>query len=373
MPHGLHPSEVIHYQNTFFKDVKPVETIDITAIMNRDTTCVYERHHYYPKDYFFFKHNGVNYFGRKTLSTLYLEGKQPYKKCNQIKATMILGLLLRHQTTEKGLVFYYKPLQNDEKVFLFMQMKANLKTDIYFPFPSFDKKLQEYVQSVDAWDPTGGELADDLNVGEAHIRDYTHELLSTYNLTGKKIYDPACSTGEFLGSIKKRFPETYTIGQDINPDMIKHAKAHSPIDELHAGTALYPAVGPNSVDFIFLRFLNTSVVSTAVALQLFTKIANCCKDDGIIIVFGFTPVLLSGEIFEMLNLKVKQNIAYSKQHDSVFQYYVLQKNGPVATLKYENYSLFKLDKKQFLTQIVPNIMAAGQEKKADERRITCKL
>lgn len=341
MPHGTTGNELAYYHRTTFKDVKPVTELNLPLIKERNTKAIFERHHYYPTDYFCFSYEDKTYFGRKTLSQLFLNGKQPYKKCNQLHAPMIIGLVLRSQVTEKGIIFFYKPLANNEKAFLFNQLKENPHIDIYFPFPVLEKSLHEHVQPLDAWDPTD-EMADELNTGEEHIRSYTLQLLAKYDMKDKVVYDPACSTGKFLGTIKKQFPQAITIGQDINAEMIKYAKLHSPIDKLVAGDANNPCIENGTADFIFVRFLNLSVLSSETALKLFIKLAQCCKQDGKMIVFGFTPVLLSAEIFEILNFKIEQKTAYSQENDAVFQYYVLKKHGPVPQLRYENFSALKI-------------------------------
>ncbi|HLB42033.1 MAG TPA: methyltransferase domain-containing protein [Gammaproteobacteria bacterium] len=347
MPHGMYASEFFYYKNKTFKNITPVTELDLSLINSRKVECKFERHHYYPADYFFFNYTGGTFCGRKILSELFLTGKQSYKKCNQLTAPMIIGLVSRTQILEKGILIFYKPLENPEKAFLFNQLKQNPLIDLYFPFPVFNKELKEYVQTVEAWDPSET-MADGLNAGEQHLRNYTMKFLSQFDLKGKKIYDPACSTGKFLESIKQTYPESITIGQDINPEMIKFAKRHSKVDEFHVGNALYPAVENESVDFVFLRFLNSSVVSSEYALKLFCNIAQSCKINGIMVVFGFTPVLLSAEIFQMLNLEVRQTIAYNEENDSIFQYYVLKKTTPVPQLKYESFSTLNLSQQQFL-------------------------
>jgi ubiquinone/menaquinone biosynthesis C-methylase UbiE len=350
MPHGTHGNEIAYYNSHFFSRAElPVKKLDLSLIQARKVQCIFERHHYYPADLFFFSIDGVNYFGRKTISPIYIAGKQQYKKCNQLAAHMIIGLSLRTQTTDKGQVIFYKPLNKGEKVFLFNYLKNNLDIDIYFPYPVL-KNGREDVQSIDAWD-TSDELAEDLNTGEDHIRQYTLDFLSQFNLNGARIYDPACSTGKFIDSIKKTYPEAYLIGQDINPTMIAHAKKHSLANELHVGNALYPCVPKESVDFMFLRFLNLSVLSSENALKLFCKLANCCKNNGTIVVFGFTPVLLSAELFSMLELDVKQTIAYNESTNTLFQYYVLKKTQPVPMLRYEHFSALTLSKKQIANMI----------------------
>ncbi len=356
MPHGLKPSEIIYYKLTLFDtSMAPVSQLDMDQIDSRKTECIFERDRYYPADYFFFKYSHIEYFGRKTLSQLFLENKQQYKKCNQLTANMLVGMVSRTQISENGVMIFYKPLENPEKLFLFNYIKYNLETDIYFPFPVI-KDAKEDVQQNSAWDPSES-IEDQLNAGEEHIRQYTLSFLKQFDLKGKIIFDPACSTGKFIDSIKKQFPEAKLIGQDMNPKMIELAKKNSSADELHVGNALYPCVSKESVDFIFLRFLNLSVISTDDALRMFCKIANCCKLNGKIVVFGFTPVLLSKEIFEILNLKVIQTIAYSKENDSVFQYYVLDKIGPVQDMRYKDFSIFKFPQHPF-ERITKAILAA---------------
>lgn len=373
MPHGTRGSENEYFKTINFSNVEPVDQLDVNAINDRKTTAIFERHWYYPMDYFFFKVDGVSYFGRKTLSKLYLDGKQHIKKCNQITAPMVIGLVLRTQTTEKGVIIFYKPLVNPEKVYLFSQLKNNPTIDLYFPFPVLDRFFKEHVQSSEAWDATE-DMKDTLDVGEEHIRNYTLDFLAQFNMDNKVVYDPACSTGKFIGTIKSAYPTIRAIGQDMNHQMIEFAKTRGNIDELHVGSALYPCVPKDSVDIIFLRFLNLAVLSSDAALSLFCKLADCCKTNGTIVVFGYTPVLISAEICEMLNLKMKQTTAYSKENDSIFQYYVLEKLGPVPQLRYEKFSTYNISTAQpGLFNSNRRLKEAEEQEKLPENTMRSKL
>lgn len=368
MPHGTHLTEAYYYGRLFFNPTKidPAIQLNLPLILNRETKSMFERNNYYPADLFFFQIDGIHFFGRKTLSSDYVDGKTSYKKCSLLKPHMFIGLVLNQRTTEKGVVIFYKPLANPEKIFLFLKMSKNREVDISFPFPVM-LNGKEFVQPNSVWDTTE-ELANVLSVGEEHFRRATLRLLSKYNMSNKKVYDPACSTGKFLGQIKEKFPNVFTIGQDANSDMIAYAKKHSNIDVLHLGNSIHPNIPNESVDFIFFRFLNASVVSSEEAIKLFCRLANCCKNDGLLVVFGFTPILINKEIFEILGLEVKQSIEYDSESFSLFQFYVLLKKQPVPMLRYEDLSTYNFQKDQDFRAAIDTVID-----KAHELRLKSKL
>ena len=74
-------------------------------------------------------------------------------------------------------------------------------------------------------------------------------------MNNKVIYDPACSTGEFLEDFKKKFPESYTIGHDLSQEMVNYAKDF--VDEACCCNAIDSPLKEKSVDLMFLRFLNS--------------------------------------------------------------------------------------------------------------------
>ena len=342
MPKGYKPHERRYYKANFFAHRNEASAFNLTQIMSRPTELLTERYDFYATDIFFFSHEAVRYFGRKILSSLHVEGKQKSKKCPQITAPMIIGIVTRDQVTQDEVLIFHKKLTEEEKVYIFNRIKINLNLDLYYPYP-YMKEGKEPIQDTTYWEPTTDQVAN-LNAGEEIIRQYTVNFLKRFDLEDKKIFDPACSTGMFLGTLKTHYPQIRAIGQDLNGHMIAHAQTHAPmIDEFHTGDSLNTPIPDESMDFVIFRFLNVAVVSNQAAVYLFSKLANCCKNNGHIIVFGHSPVLLSKDWFEILGLQVEQTIAYNAENDSIYQYYVLKKNSPVPNLTYNTFSALHLN------------------------------
>ncbi len=97
------------------------------------------------------------------------------------------------------------------------------------------------------------------------------------------------------------------------------------VDEIYCGDSINTKIKDESVDIEFFRFLNSEVVTTEYAYLLFEHLYKKVKKNGIIVIFGHTPVLMKKEFFIKLGLKVVQSIAYDKDYDCIFQYYVLRR------------------------------------------------
>ena len=330
-------TQELHYFDTSRIARDTIAQAPIMAEVSKRTIEIYfEAFSARPQDIFFFSMELYKFVGRKSLSTLSLEQKITGTKCSRITADMILGVVCRDQITDQGVILSFKPLRACEKLGIFNALKQNPLTDLYFPYPFLNAQNVEDVSPDEFWVPTPEQVSS-LNAGEEHIRRYTQNILQRFNLTNMKIYDPACSTGQFLSAIKKAYPSTYCIGQDLNKQMVEYTRQNSCLDELHEGSADVSPVADESVDFIFFRFLNLEVVDTRLAHALFSKIANRCKNGGHIIVLGHTPILLSAEWFERLGLVIEQTIGHDDV--SVFQYYILQKNQPVPEFHYEDFHI----------------------------------
>ena len=136
------------------------------------------------------------------------------------------------------------------------------------------------------------------------------------------VYDPACSTGEFLSDYKKGFPMSYTIGHDLSQEMINYAKDY--VDESCCCNAVDSPLKDKSVDLMFLRFLNSEVVDTRMAYKILKVLIKKVKRNGLIVCFGHTPVLIRKEMFMKYGLTPVICNGYDKDRDSIFQYYVFE-------------------------------------------------
>lgn len=304
------------------------EIVEPAALAGRRPCHLFEPFERKPYDLFLFHAGGQRFVGRKTAATFDAGAGEVSLKCCLVSPQMVLGALEREQVTERGMTVFYRPLDAREKEAVFLAFTSDVRNDLYYPVPHLTGDgRREKVAPMEYWTVTP-ERVEDLNAGEVVLRDYTLSFLSGFELDGARIYDPACSTGEFLGSIKDRFPDVYTIGQDLSREMVEHARGR--VDEIHHGDCVDSPVPRGSADFVFLRHLNVDVVTTERAHELFVAVADRCRDGGHLIVFGHTPVLLGSPWFEMMGLEVKQRIGTAFGNRCAFQYYVLRKNGHVS-------------------------------------------
>lgn len=298
------------------------------ALAQRRPEMVFEPWERKPYDLFCFAAGGREFVGRKTPATFQTEAGPVALKCALVGPEMVLGERERVQVTERGIAVYYRPLRSEEAETVFRAFTDDVRHDLHYPAPHLAAATrQERVAPPEYW-TVGRERVDHLNRGEVFLREYTLRLLDRFDLNGARIYDPACSTAEFLGAIKRRFPGAWTIGQDLSAEMVELARGR--LDEVHHGDCARSPVPDGSADFVFVRHLNVDVVTTARAYELFVSVANRCRDGGLVIVFGHTPVLLGSPWFEMLGLQVEQRIGTVSGGRLAFQYYVLRKTGPVS-------------------------------------------
>lgn len=340
-----------------------------TEVRQRESEIFFEAFNQRPQDIFYFTLNNTRFIGRKFLSELSIAGKITGTKDSQLTAAMILGIANSEQITDEGIIIAFHPLENGEKLFLFDSLASDLLTEIHFPYPFLNVKHEEDISPDDFWDPTTDQV-DSLNAGEVHIREYTQKFLARFNLKDKIVYDPACSTGEFLGSIKSNHPEIRAIGQDLNKKMANYAKKTGKLDIVLDGDAKQSPIKEESVDFIFFRFLNLEVVSTKTAHEIFPKIANRCKNGGYLILLGHTPLLMNAQWFQKLGLTVEQCIAHNGI--SMFQYYVLKKTQPVPELRYEQLQILDRAKSPQPKAAIPSQALFQPETNNDIKSFTAK-
>ena len=92
--------------------------------------------------------------------------------------------------------------------------------ELIFPFSLLRESSRKELCS-----PPEGWIVDDafdvmLGCGEERIREYTIYFMKSVNTTTATLYDPACSTGVYLSTLKKAFPNSFTIGQDLSEQMV---------------------------------------------------------------------------------------------------------------------------------------------------------
>lgn len=268
----------------------------------------------------------VQILGRKILSDFWIQNKIPELYCSFISADMLLGLFVDQRVTEDKVIVHYYPFDNSEKLYLMAQVMNSSfgLPELVFPYPLLRQTTHEELCSP----PQGWEVDDAFDVmlgcGEERIREYTIKFMESVQIQKARLYDPACSTGVYLSTLKKAFPDSYTIGQDLSRQMADVSRQR--VDEVHCGNAMEPKIEAGSADFCFVRFLNSEVVKSSEAEALLTALLPTVKKGGYVIIFGHTPVLLSSANYRALpEFEVIQCIASAVDNSGIFQYYVLKR------------------------------------------------
>ncbi len=312
------------YDKEYIDEKTQKTDINLNEVLSRKTEIFKDKTYNLPQNIFYIdNYKGKVVVGRKIRSVLSFENKINAIHCSMITSSMLLGFLKKGFQREKDVEVEYYPLKKSEKITAFDEIKNNKNSDIYFPFKYLDYYTNEEEKSPDTgWDLNPAKVIY-LGYGEEHIRKYTINFIKPYMKDGTIIFDPACSTGQFLHTIKKYYPSCKTIGQDLSKEMVDYAKDY--VDEIYCGDSINTKIKDESVDIEFFRFLNSEVVTTEYAYLLFEHLYKKVKKNGIIVIFGHTPVLMKKEFFIKLGLKVVQSIAYDKDYDCIFQYYVLRR------------------------------------------------
>ena len=321
----LEKKEIEIYNNIYFdnNDISDIDKISIKNICNRKILKFEDFDYNLPQNIFLLKsYKGKIIVGRKIRSILRIENKINAINCSMITAPMMLGFLKKRSFKERKITIEYFPFTNEEKKFIFNEIKKNRKIDIYYPYKYRDFYTKKEEVSPDNGWSFNPEKKEYLGYGEIHFRKFTELFLKKLGKIFEIVYDPACSTGEFLNDYKKCFPISHTIGHDLSKEMIDYAKEY--VDETLCCNAINSPLKDNSVDLMFLRFLNSEVVSTRMAYKLFNVLFSKVKKGGLIICFGHTPVLLRKEIFQQYGLTSLICNGYDVERDAIFQYYVFE-------------------------------------------------
>lgn len=262
--------------------------------------------------------------GRKLLSDYYIKGKLKSLNCSRITYNMILGSYSSHNYNKRKITISYQPFSLKEKKKYLEKIIKNLN-DYYIEYPFhykfFETNLEQDSKSMN-W-RINQSIATYLNLGESHIRSYAKKNLLMRSINPKVIYDPACSTGKFLETLKKIFPNAKTIGHDLSQVMVRYSQKF--VDESYCCDAINSPIEDNSVDLLLLRFLNGGVVSAKDAYKLFDFLLKKVKKGGYILCIGHTPILISHNHLKELNLDIIDSIGYEEKTKSIFQYYLIRK------------------------------------------------
>ena len=321
----LEKKEIEIYNEMYFdcENICNIDNIKLDDIFNRKTIKFEDFDYNLPQNIFLLKpYKGKVIIGRKIRSILRIENKINAINCSMITAPMLLGFLKKRNLKNRKITIEYYPFNNEEKKFIFNEIKVNRKIDIYYPckYKDYYTKKEE-VSPIEGWS-FNPEKKEYLGYGEAHFRKFTSIFLKKMNKNYEIVYDPACSTGEFLSDYKKDFPMSHTIGHDLSKEMIDYAKDY--VDESLCCNAINSPLADNYVDLMFLRFLNSEVVSTKMAYKIFKVLVSKVKKNGLIICFGHTPVLIRKEMFQKYGLIPIICNGYDDKYDAIFQFYVFE-------------------------------------------------
>ncbi|KAK3586996.1 hypothetical protein CHS0354_026716 [Potamilus streckersoni] len=322
-------SEVSRYKKALIPlDTPTADKLDWDVINARPVNIFFERFEDLPQSVFFLKsaRSETPILGRRILSYQYVKGKIRELHCSHVTPSMILGKVVDQRIKEDGFVVYYRALVPEEKNLL---MKSVLESgmqdaELVYPLPALiPPNKTEICSPEEGWD-IDEDFALQLGEGEVYLREYSIRFLKTLGRDDLCLYDCACSTGQFLKTMKEAFPKSYTIGQDLSPQMVKYATKR--VDEIYCGNALEPKVSESSVDVVFVRFINSEVIKTDIAAMFIPPLVKCLKKDGYIIIFGHTPVLVSAADLEMVpNIKIIQKIGGAQEWNGICQFYVCQR------------------------------------------------
>lgn len=321
----IYEKEKKYYDERIIKEKDFIDKINYDEIINRQSDYYIDKDFNLPQNIFFIKlPNDYIVFGRKIISVLHRNKELTALNCSRIDDNMIIGILKKSVYNTPDIQIEYYPLTDLERTSIYEIIKENNNINIYFPYTYHDYYTKEEKGSPkDGW-----HYYENLDIylarGEKHIRKETIDFLNHEKLSCDTVmYDPACSTGNFLKEIKDSYPYVYTIGADLSKEMIEVAKPK--VDFALCENAYNSSVMDNSIDYLFLRFLNYHVVTKKEALEIYKVLLEKVKNDGKIICFGHTPVLLTKSELENDRCYIDRCSAYDQEYNSKFQYYVLTK------------------------------------------------
>ena len=133
----LETKEIEIYNETYFNenDIANIEKIDMNIILKRNTITFEDYDYNLPQNIFLLKYyKGRIIIGRKIRSILRIENKINAINCSMITAPMLLGFLKKRNLKDRKIKIEYYPFNNEEKKYIFNNIKSNRKIDIYYPY-----------------------------------------------------------------------------------------------------------------------------------------------------------------------------------------------------------------------------------------------
>ena len=243
-------------------------------------------------------------------------------KYSLIQHDMLLGRYHSFYHHENGISAYYWPLADEQKAIVLQRaMKAPLST-LIFPYAFMDEGQKELVSPAEYWNVSEADVAY-LDAGEEHLRAHTADILGRLCLPPEAIvYDPACSTGCLLASIKEAHPQLRVVGADVSSHMV--AISSKRIKEVSCLKPLDLIEGAKTCDVLVLRFLNSEVMKREEAEDYFVKFMEALRPGAYVIMFGYTAVSINVlYLAPRCGIEVERAIGHDDEH--IFEYYVLKK------------------------------------------------
>ena len=312
--------------------VEPAKKVDWEDVCSREVEMYFEPYDELPQSILTLKQWNTKdgqqrvMVGRRILSHQWIASKIRELHCSHITASMLLGLMVDHRVQDNGYVVYYRPLTAAEKKFIMHDIVQNRikEMEIIFPFPPLQTVFKTEIHCPDEGWEIDETLALQLGEGEVFLREYSVQFLKSLNNEYLHLYDPACSTGQFLWTMKQSLPNSYTVGQDLSEQMVQFATKR--VDEIHCGNAIQPKIAEETADVVFVRFVNSEVLKTKDARTMIHPLLKSVKKGGHIVIFGHTPVLISAaDLLMDSSLKLDRCIGGDPKWDGIFQYYVCHK------------------------------------------------
>ncbi len=272
---------------------------------------------------FFLRLNDQVWVGRKLLQR---DRHFRWQASSALKPGMLLGPHLHSLWGDDGLSIGFRTVSAEKKTQIFERALRQADSEILFPFPILDAAGREAVCPADFWQ-CSPVLAEQLNTDEQHLREYCAGLLQAITATGALIYDPACSTGEFIAHLARALPDCLCLGTDRSASMIEHAR------QTHGRTSVEFRLLDASeafdagihCDVLILRFLNAEVLTRREARAAFESLIRCVKPGGTILVFGHTPVLIPvAWLAATHHLQLESSVAARPGQVELFQFYRLK-------------------------------------------------
>lgn len=193
--------------------------------------------------------------------------------------------------------------------------------NIHFPWPPLDDEGNEAICPESFWDQMAG-TPEKLDIQEAHFRLHTVNLLREIAFPDCRVFDPTCSTGTFLASVKQKLPRLNYFAADRAEKMVLKARQQLP---QVVQSDFMQSCDRDRYDIIFCRFANHEVIRHDQAAPVIDKLITLLNKKGYLIIFGHTPVNCDVKNHVRgKNIALKMTSGYSERSAGFFQYYLLQ-------------------------------------------------